>query len=111
MRGAGADQISVMVRTMIESKVSKNALRLFYSLGYKLDHELLKVGFAFHFKRTAHISVSVSSVNKMPKIHAIDEAVPVLPGMQIVDVTAAATPENYSEVAAAVSSFCEFLAP
>ncbi|CAN6832151.1 unnamed protein product [Brassica oleracea] len=111
LRGAGADQISVLVRTMIESKVSKNALRMFYSLGYKLDHELLKVGFAFHFQRTAHISVSVSSVNKMPKIHAIDEAVPVTPGMQIVVVTAPATPENYSEVAAAVSSFCEFLAP
>ncbi|KAJ0260476.1 Mediator of RNA polymerase II transcription subunit 18 [Hirschfeldia incana] len=111
MRGAGADQISVLVRTMIESKVSKNALRMFYSLGYKLDHELLKVGFAFHFQRGAHISVSVSSVNKMPKIHAIDEAVPVTPGMQIVVVTAPATPENYSEVAAAVSSFCEFLAP
>ncbi|CAH8361862.1 unnamed protein product [Eruca vesicaria subsp. sativa] len=111
MRGAGADQISVMVRTMIESKVSKNALRMFYSLGYKLDHELLKVGFAFHFQRNAHISVSVSSVNKMPKIHAIDEAVPVTPGMQIVVVTAPATPENYGEVAAAVSSFCEFLAP
>lgn len=111
MRGAGADQISVMVRTMIESKVSKNALRMFYSLGYKLDHELLKVGFAFHFQRAAHISVSVSSVNKMPKIHAIDEAVPVTPGMQIVVVTAPATPENYGEVAAAVSSFCEFLAP
>ncbi|CAN8283888.1 unnamed protein product [Cochlearia groenlandica] len=111
MRGAGADQISVMVRTMIQSKVSKNALRLFYSLGYKLDHELLKVGFAFHFQRNTHMSVSVSSVNKMPKIHAIDEAVPVTPGMQIVDVTAPATPENYAEVAAAVSSFCEFLAP
>lgn len=71
MRGAGADQISVMVRTMIESKVSK----------------------------------------KMPKIHAISEAVPVTPGMQIVEVSASATPENYSEVAAAVSSLCEFLAP
>ncbi|XP_056842834.1 mediator of RNA polymerase II transcription subunit 18 isoform X2 [Raphanus sativus] len=95
MRGAGADQISVMVRTMIQSKVSKNALRMFYSLGYKLDHELLKVGFAFHFQRNAHISVSVSSVSKMPKIHAIDETVPVTPGMQIVNVTASATPENY----------------
>ena len=45
-----------MVRTMIEIKVSKNAFRMFYALGYKLDHELLKVGFAFHFQRTAHIS-------------------------------------------------------
>lgn len=58
MRGAwaDADQVSVMVRTMIEIKVSKNAFRMFYALGYKLDHELLKVGFAFHFQRTAHIS-------------------------------------------------------
>ncbi|XP_010472224.1 PREDICTED: mediator of RNA polymerase II transcription subunit 18-like [Camelina sativa] len=111
MRGPGADQISVMVRTMVESKVSKNALRMFNALGYKLDHELLKVGFAFHFQRTANISVSVSSVNKMLKVHAIDEAVPVTPGMQIVDVTAPATPANYSEVSAAVSSLCEFLAP
>ncbi|CAH8362252.1 unnamed protein product [Eruca vesicaria subsp. sativa] len=47
----------------------------------------------------------------MPKIYAIDQAVPVTPGMQIVDVTPPATPENYSEVAAAVSTFCEFLAP
>ncbi|GLT70494.1 hypothetical protein SLA2020_425700 [Shorea laevis] len=34
MRGAGAEQISVLVRTMVESKVSKNGLRLFYALGY-----------------------------------------------------------------------------
>ena len=47
MRGAGAEQISVMVRSMVESKASKNVLRLFYALGYKLDHELLRVGFTF----------------------------------------------------------------
>ncbi|KAG8384548.1 hypothetical protein BUALT_Bualt04G0129300 [Buddleja alternifolia] len=111
MRGAGADQISVLVRTMAESKVSKNALRLFYALGYKLDHELLRVGFAFHFHRGAHITVTVSSVNKMLKLHATDEAVPVTPGIQLVEVTAPATSENYNEVAAAVSSFCEYLAP
>lgn len=111
MRGAGADQISVLVRTMVESKVSKNALRLFYALGYKLDHELLRVGFAFHFQRGALITVTVSSVNKMLKLHATDEAVPVTPGVQLVEVTAPASSDNYSEVAAAVSSFCEYLAP
>ncbi|KAK4836672.1 hypothetical protein QYF36_026031 [Acer negundo] len=111
MRGAGADQISVLVRTMVESKASKNVLRLFYALGYKLDHELLRVGFAFHFQRGAQITVTVSSVNKMLKLHATDEAVPVTPGIQLVEVTAPASSETYSEVAAAVSSFCEYLAP
>ncbi|XP_010555371.1 PREDICTED: mediator of RNA polymerase II transcription subunit 18 [Tarenaya hassleriana] len=111
MRGAGAEQINALVRTMVESKVSKNALRLFNALGYKLDHELLKVGFSFHFQRVAQITVSVSSVNKMPKLHAVDEAVPITPGIQIVEVTAPATPENYNEIVAAVSSFCEYLAP
>ncbi|XP_031107778.1 mediator of RNA polymerase II transcription subunit 18 [Ipomoea triloba] len=111
MRGAGAEQISVLVRPVVESKVSKNALRILNSLGYKLDHELLRVGFAFHFQRGAQITVTVSSINKMLKLHATDEAVPVTPGIQLVEVTAPSSSENYSEVAAAVSSFCEYLAP
>ncbi|CAN1829275.1 Mediator of RNA polymerase II transcription subunit 18 [Linum perenne] len=111
MRGAGADQISVLVRSMVESKASKNVIRFFYALGYKLESELLKVGFAFHFQRGAQITVTVSSISKMQKLHAIDDAVAVTPGIQLVEVTAPATPENYSEVVAAVSSFCEYLAP
>lgn len=111
MRGAGAEQISALVRTMLESKISKNALPLFYALGYKLDHELLRVGFAFHFQRGARITVTVTSVNKMLQLHATDGAVPVTPGIQLVEVTAPASSENYAEVAAAVSSFCEYLAP
>lgn len=111
MRGSGAEQISALVRTMAESKISNNALRLFYALGYKLDHELLRVGFSFHFQRGARITVTVSSVNKMLKLHATDEAVPVTPGIQLVEVTAPASSENYAEVVAAVSSFCEYLAP
>lgn len=111
MRGAGAEQISVLVRSMVESKASKNVLRLFYALGYKLDHELLRVGITFHFQRGAQITVTVSSVNKMLKLHATDEAVPVTPGIQLVEVTAPATSENYNEVVAAVFSFCEYLAP
>lgn len=111
MRGAGADQISVLVRTMVESKVSKNVLRLFYLLGYKLDHELLRVGTAFKFQRGAQITVTVVSVSKMLKLHAIDDTVPVTPGIQVVEATAPASAENYNEVAAAVSSFCEYLAP
>lgn len=88
MRVAGAEQISVLARNLAESNFSKNALRLFYSLGYKLDHELLKVGFAFHFQRGAQITVTVSSVNKMLKLHATDEVVHVTPGMQLVEATA-----------------------
>lgn len=112
MRGAGAEQLSVLVRTMAESKVSKNALRLFNALGYKLDHELLRVGFSFQFQRGTLITVTVSSVNKMLKLHATDDgAVPVTPGIQLVEVTAPASSENYNEVVGAVSSFCEYLAP
>ncbi|XP_011099079.1 mediator of RNA polymerase II transcription subunit 18 isoform X2 [Sesamum indicum] len=81
MRGAGAEQISVLVRTMAESK------------------------------RGAQITVTVSSINKMLKLHATDDAVPVTPGIQLVEVTAPASSENYTEVVAAVSSFCEYLAP
>ncbi|XP_077210499.1 mediator of RNA polymerase II transcription subunit isoform X2 [Tasmannia lanceolata] len=111
MRGAGAEQISVLVRTVVESKASKNVLRLFYALGYKLDHELLRVGFMFHFQRATRITITVTSANKMPKLHAIEEAVPLTPGIQLVEVTATASADNYNEVVAAVSSFCEYLAP
>ncbi|KAG9142470.1 hypothetical protein Leryth_018243, partial [Lithospermum erythrorhizon] len=111
MRGAGAEQISVLVRNMVESKVSKNALRLFYSLGYRLDHEQLRVGFAFNFQRGAQMTVTVSSINKMLKLHATDDAVPVTPGIQLVEVTAPASSENYNEVVSSMSSFCEYLAP
>ncbi|CAN6679069.1 unnamed protein product [Malus baccata var. baccata] len=111
MRGAGAEQLSVLVRSVVESKTSKNVLRFFYALGYKLDHELLRVGFSFHFQRGTQINVTVSSVNKMLQLHDIDAAVPVTPGIQLVEVTAPATSENYAEVVAAVSSFSEYLAP
>ncbi|CAA6661616.1 unnamed protein product [Spirodela intermedia] len=96
MRGSGAEQLSVMVRTMVESKASKNILRFFCLLGYRLDHELLKVGSTFRFQR---------------ELHATEEAVPVTPGIQLVEVTAPAAGDNYNEVAGAISSFCEFLAP
>jgi mediator of RNA polymerase II transcription subunit 18 len=102
----------VLVRNMVESKTSKNVLRLFYTLGYKLDYELLRVGFGFNFQRGAHqLSVTVSSVNKMLKLHATDEAVPITPGIQLVQVTAPVPSESYADVVSAVSSFCEFLAP
>ncbi|KAK9748350.1 hypothetical protein RND81_02G051700 [Saponaria officinalis] len=111
MRGSGADQLSVLVRTMVESKASKNVLRLFYTLGYKLDHEQVRVGFSFNFFRGAQITVTVSCVNKVPKLHMVDDALAVTPGIQLVEVTAPATSDNYNEVVQAVSSFCEYLAP
>ncbi|KAL5729000.1 hypothetical protein ACHQM5_002014 [Ranunculus cassubicifolius] len=100
MRGAGAEQMSVLVRSVVESKASKNIFRFFYALGYKLDHELLKVGFSFHFQRTTQL-----------KLHAIEEAVPVAPGIQLVEVTSLSATENYNEVVSAISSFSEYLAP
>ncbi|KAL4575312.1 hypothetical protein LXL04_022154 [Taraxacum kok-saghyz] len=99
----------VLMRTMVESKTSKNVLRLFYLLGYKLDHELLRVGFAFHFQRGVQIAVTVSYVNKMLKLHATDEAIPVTPSIQLVEVTAPASAENYTDVAAAISSITQIL--
>ncbi|KAG6496217.1 mediator of RNA polymerase II transcription subunit 18-like [Zingiber officinale] len=111
MRGAGAEQLSVLVRSVVESKVSNNALRFFYAVGYKLDHELLKIGFAFRFQRVVPITVTVTSANRMPRLHAIDDAVPLTPGIQLVEITAPAAGDNYNEVAAAVSSFCEYLVP
>ncbi|KAL6604518.1 hypothetical protein ACP70R_042945 [Stipagrostis hirtigluma subsp. patula] len=111
MRGAGAEQISVLVRTVVESKASKNVLHYFYTIGYKLDHELLKIGFAFRFQRGAQITVTVTSANKMAKLHATDEAVPVTPGIQLVEITAPAAADNYNDVVSAVTAFCEYLAP
>lgn len=116
MRGAGAEQISILVRTILESKASNNVLRYFYGIGYKLDHELLKVGFAFRFQRGAQFTVTVTSTNKMPKLHATDEAVQVTPGIQLVEITAPAltapaAPNNYNDVVSALTSFCEYLAP
>ena len=111
MRGAGAEQISVLVRTVVESRASKNVLHYFYTLGYKLDHEILKIGFAFRFHRGALITVTVTSANKMPRLHATDEAVPVTPGIQLVEITAPAAADNYNDVVSAVTAFCEYLAP
>ncbi|KAJ4758278.1 Mediator of RNA polymerase II transcription subunit 18 [Rhynchospora pubera] len=112
MRGAGADQLSVLVRPIAESKASSTALRFFYGIGYKLDHEVLKTGFAFQFQnRGANLTVSVTSTNRMPRLHATDDAVPITPGIHLVEITAPAAPENYTEVASAIASFCEYLSP
>lgn len=111
MRGAGADQMPALVRSILNCRTSNNALRFFYTLGYKLDHELLQIGFKFQFHKVVPITVSVTSVCKIPKLHVIEEAVPITSGLQLVEITASASVDNYSEVAAAVSGFAEQLAP
>lgn len=50
-------------------------------------------------------------MNKLLKLHATDEAVPVTPSIQLVEVTVLESSENYTKGVAAVSSFCEYLAP
>lgn len=111
LKGAASEQVAALVRNREDSKVSSNALRFFYALGYKLDHELLRVGFAFHIQRAVRITVSVTSVHKIPKLHAIDEALPVAPGLQLVEVSAPSTSDNYLEAVQAISTFSEFLSP
>lgn len=111
MRGAGADQLPALVRSVLEAGIGPNALPFLYALGYKLDFELLRTGFSFQFQRVVPISVRVSSIARLPKLHAVDEAVPVTPNLQLVEVMAAASTDNYTEVVNAISSFAEFLAP
>ncbi|KAH7288705.1 hypothetical protein KP509_31G037700 [Ceratopteris richardii] len=111
MRGAGAEQMPALVRSVLNCRISNNALRFFHSLGYKLDHELLQTGFKFQFHKVVPITVSVTSVCKIPKLHMIEEAVPITPGLQLVEVSASTSGDNYTEVAAAVSGLAEQLAP
>lgn len=111
MRGAGADQLPALVRSILECKISNNALRFFHALGYKLDYELLRIGFEFQFQSVVPITVAVTSIWKIPKLHAIDEAVRITLGIQLVEITAPASPDNYNEVVAAMASFAEYLAP
>uniref|UniRef100_A0A3Q7FJU7 Mediator of RNA polymerase II transcription subunit 18 n=1 Tax=Solanum lycopersicum TaxID=4081 RepID=A0A3Q7FJU7_SOLLC len=110
MIGSGAEKSSFLVRPVQESKITKNAQIFFKNIGYKLDHKHLRVGFAFHFQKDALITVTVSSINKIFKLHAIDDAVSVTPGTHLVEVTAQTASTNYNEVVASVSSFCEYLA-
>jgi mediator of RNA polymerase II transcription subunit 18 len=115
MRGAGAEQLPALVRPVLEAGISSNALRFMYALGYKLDYELLRTGFSFQMRKTVPtsvvITITVTAVHKLPKMHAVDDAVAVSPGFHMVQLTAPASPDNYSDIVGAISSFAEFLAP
>ncbi|KAL3695774.1 hypothetical protein R1sor_009850 [Riccia sorocarpa] len=111
MRGAASEQLPALVRSVFEADISNSGLRFMYALGYKLDYEILRTGFSFCFQKVVPITVKVSCICRLPKLHAIDEAVPVTPTLHLVEVFAPASADNYAEVVAAISSFAEFLAP
>eukprot|EP00850_Spirogloea_muscicola_P002970 SM000011S19148 [mRNA] locus=s11:1137987:1139317:- [translate_table: standard] len=90
MRGAGADQLLAVVRSV----------------------EFLRTGLAFFYRSgRLPLRIAVTTVHRLPKLHSIDNAVPVAPEYQVVDITATATSENYSEGVAALTNFAEHLAP
>eukprot|EP00897_Mesotaenium_endlicherianum_P003153 jgi/Mesen1/2866/ME000174S02117 len=111
MRGAGADVLPAQIRPSLEVHISENALPFLTAVGFRLDHEALHTGFLFSFYRATWMKVAVTSVHRLPKLHAVDEAVPLTPGLHLVDLTAPATADNYSDVSAALAAFAEFLAP
>lgn len=115
MRGAGAEQLPALVRPVLEAGISNNSLRFMYALGYKLDYEMLRTGFSFQMHRTVPIAVAitiaVTAVHRLPKVHAVDDAQPVTPGLHMVQLTAPASPDNYSDVVNAISALAEHLAP
>ena len=115
MRGAGAEQIPALVRPVLEAGISNNSLRFMYALGYKLDYEMLRTGFSFQMHKTVPIAVTitiaVTAVHRLPKIHAVDDAQPVTPNLHMVQLTAPASPDNYSDVVGAISGLAEYLAP
>lgn len=115
MRGAGAEQLPAVVRPVLEAEISNNALRFMYALGYKLDYEMLRIGFSFQLHRTVPIAVTitiaVTALHRLPKTHAVDDVQPITPGLQMVHLSAPASPDNYTDVVNAISALAEHLAP
>jgi hypothetical protein len=115
MRGAGAEQLPAVVRPVLEAEISNNSLRFMYALGYKLDYEMLRTGFSFQLHRTVPVAVTitiaVTALHRLPKTHAVDDVQPITPGLQMVHLTAPASPDNYSDVVNAISALAEHLAP
>ncbi|KAG0587369.1 hypothetical protein KC19_2G159700 [Ceratodon purpureus] len=115
MRGAGAEQLPALVRPVLEAGISNNSLRFMHALGYKLDYEMLRTGFSFQMHKTVPIAVTitiaVTAIHRLPKTHSVDEAQPVTPNLHMVQLTAPASPDNYSDVVGAISGLAEYLAP
>jgi mediator of RNA polymerase II transcription subunit 18 len=66
MRGAVAEQLPAAVRTLLSSEVSENALPVFLSLGYRVDHELLKEGATYCCVRQGvPLDVDVLAISKV----------------------------------------------
>eukprot|EP00850_Spirogloea_muscicola_P020319 SM000212S06912 [mRNA] locus=s212:207658:208313:- [translate_table: standard] len=112
MRGAGADQLLAVVRSVVETAISSNALHFLLATGFKLDYEFLRTGLAFLYcSGRLPLRIAVTTIHRLPKLHAVDDAVPLAPEYQVVDITATATSDNYSEGVATLTSFAEHLAP
>jgi len=120
LRGATGEKIPALVRNREDSKVSNNAIGFLYKLGFKFDHELLRVGFTFKTIQKVtteavdmdfEITTSVTSIHKIPKVFQIDKAEPLTPGLHLVEVSTPTTGEIFHEAAAAISTYSELLAP
>lgn len=111
MRGAGAEQLPVLVRPVVATPVTPNALPFFAALGFALNYEALLSGFRFAFHRGARMEVRVTSVGRLPELHATGDAEPLTPGLHLVEVVAPATAENYADVSAAMVVVAEHLSP
>jgi mediator of RNA polymerase II transcription subunit 18 len=75
MRGAVAEQLPAAVRTLLSSEVSENVLPVFLSLGYRVDHELLKEGATYCCVRQGvPLDVDVLAISKVRCNHGISAA-------------------------------------
>eukprot|EP00271_Cylindrocystis_brebissonii_P003209 TRINITY_DN1396_c0_g1_i2.p2 TRINITY_DN1396_c0_g1~~TRINITY_DN1396_c0_g1_i2.p2 ORF type:complete len:186 (-),score=40.82 TRINITY_DN1396_c0_g1_i2:347-904(-) len=112
MRGAGAEQLPVQVRSSVDCLLEANPLAFLATLGFKLDYETVHKGFAFQVAhRAVPLRVAVACLHRMPRLHAVGEAVPLVPGLHRVEMTAPAAVETYIRVGEAMVSFAEYLSP
>ncbi|CAI5469912.1 unnamed protein product [Closterium sp. Yama58-4] len=115
MRGAGADQLACLVRSIVRVRASPSVIHLVPAIGLRLDHELIRRGSAFDFAHRSHaMRLEAFAPLRLPRQHAVSDAQPLpsLAGLHVVEVTAAAAAaETYTETAAALNSFAETIAP
>ncbi|CAI5461165.1 unnamed protein product [Closterium sp. Yama58-4] len=114
MRGAGADQLACLVRSIVRVRASPSVIHLVPAIGLRLDHELIRRGSAFDFAHRSHaMRLEAFAPLLLPRQHAVNDAQPLpsLAGLHVVEVTAAATAETYTEIASALNSFAETIAP
>mmetsp|Transcript_13347 Transcript_13347/g.48584 ORF Transcript_13347/g.48584 Transcript_13347/m.48584 type:complete len:213 (-) Transcript_13347:291-929(-) len=112
VRSNEAQNYVAAVRQKQESKVGKNALSFFTSIGFRFDFELLRVGFSIEVPRDSGVMVCVSTVHKLTEKGKIETAVPLQNNStRLVEVTARATVDSYADSAARIASLGEVLKP